>query len=708
MLLIKNTVGIILSKVIYNNVVKSLSKERIESFKTKNRKIYKLISIKHRFNKINFEVPIINLSNYRLNYEERNQLKLGLDFSFVDRNKNTKKFLAASMESVAYMASSKVQSTELEEFHEFLRGYTDIFSKNIFATIHYTYHHLKNLINDDNTVVVRGDKDSSVVIMNKDDYTLKLENMIEEGIDKGTYILSDDQTFKELKRFQEFLYRNFREFEHYDKMRPDHNQPARLYGTAKTHKFSNIQDINLQDLKFRPIIDQTGTYTYHASKVIAEYLKPLCQSDYRISDTQHFAYLAQNLPPLEEDEEDVSYDVDSLFTNIPIQDTIDYIVKEIYVKNKLKPICSKIIFTRLLKKLAMESTFIFNKKFYKQVNGCSMGGPLSVTFSDIFMNKMEQDIVAPLDPIFYRRYVDDIFVRRKLHCNDILFQRLNDYHPNIKLSIETNPTKFLDTKLILNSVRAYDTLVYRKSSKLPTPWTSKVPKRYKRNNILGDLHRSRRISSNFQQEVEVIREKYKKAGFPIRFIDSVIRQFESRIETDTTNQEEESFIIPPYLFEENTSKPFILLELPFCESNELKSKTFLKKFHKFTNSNFSIAVKWKTKQVRSFFPLKDKNPHPSCKIYEGECLCGMNYIGQTKRNVEIRWAEHNNPKHNSEPAKHLTKYIDHMFNWKILCNASSNVGLRKNLEASYIALLRPRLNEQKDFERLILFRNGIT
>ena len=89
----------------------------------------------------------------------------------------------------------------MEEFHEFLRGYTDIFSKNIFATKDYTYQHLKNLINDDNTVVVRGDKDSSVVIMNKDDYTLKVESMIEEGINKGTYILSDDQTFKELKRF---------------------------------------------------------------------------------------------------------------------------------------------------------------------------------------------------------------------------------------------------------------------------------------------------------------------------------------------------------------------------------------------------------------------------------------------------------------------------------------------------------------------------
>ena len=208
--------------------------------------------------------------------------------------------------------------------------------------------------------------------------------------------------------------------------------------------------------------------------------------------------------------------------------------------------------------------------------------------------------------------------------------------------------------------------------------------------------------------VEVICGKYKKAGFPIKYINCVIRQFQTQMDNEITNLGEESFIIPPYLFEENTSKPFILLELPFCESNELKSKTFLKKFHKFTDSNFSIAIKWKTKQVKSFFPLKDKNPHPSCKIYEGECKCGMNYIGQTKRNVEIRWAEHNNPSLNSEPAKHLTRYSDHMFSWKILCNASSSAGLRKNLEASFIALLRPTLNEQKDFERLILFRNGVT
>ena len=38
-----------------------------------------------------------------------------------------------------------------------------------------------------------------------------------------------------------------------------------------------------------------------------------------------------------------------------------------------------------------------------------MGGPLSVTVSDIFIIKMENDIVIPKKPIFYRRFVDDIY-----------------------------------------------------------------------------------------------------------------------------------------------------------------------------------------------------------------------------------------------------------------------------------------------------------
>ena len=53
------------------------------------------------------------------------------------------------------------------------------------------------------------------------------------------------------------------------------NQPVKLYGTAKTHKFNNIQKIHKENLKFRPIIDQTGTYSYNAAQVISQYLKPV-------------------------------------------------------------------------------------------------------------------------------------------------------------------------------------------------------------------------------------------------------------------------------------------------------------------------------------------------------------------------------------------------------------------------------------------------
>ena len=47
-----------------------------------------------------------------------------------------------------------------------------------------------------------------------------------------------------------------------------------------------------------------------------------------------------------------------------------------------------------------------------------MGGPISVVFADIYMCKMEDDVVAPLKQIFYKRYVDDIYVRRNKNTAD--------------------------------------------------------------------------------------------------------------------------------------------------------------------------------------------------------------------------------------------------------------------------------------------------
>ena len=93
--------------------------------------------------------------------------------------------------------------------------------------------------------------------------------------------------------------------------------------------------MNVDNLKFRPIIiSQIGTYMYNAVKVIAEYLKPLCSNYYKIPNTQEFASLIKDQLPLNDDEEYVSYDVDSLFTNIPVAETIEHIIHQIYIEKQ--------------------------------------------------------------------------------------------------------------------------------------------------------------------------------------------------------------------------------------------------------------------------------------------------------------------------------------------------------------------------------------
>ena len=62
---------------------------------------------------------------------------------------------------------------------------------------------------------------------------------------------------------------------------------------------------------------------------LSDYLRPLYKNEYSINDTRKFPSMLSSIPPLQDDEEDVSYDVESLLTNIPIQETINYINEQI-------------------------------------------------------------------------------------------------------------------------------------------------------------------------------------------------------------------------------------------------------------------------------------------------------------------------------------------------------------------------------------------
>ena len=79
-----------------------------------------------------------------------------------------------NLEAIVSQASPFVDLTKLDDFHEFLQAYTDMFTKNIHSTKDYTYKDLKNLIENKDLVVISRDKDSCVVILKRRDYDKKL------------------------------------------------------------------------------------------------------------------------------------------------------------------------------------------------------------------------------------------------------------------------------------------------------------------------------------------------------------------------------------------------------------------------------------------------------------------------------------------------------------------------------------------------------
>ena len=243
-----------------------LSTERRNSLKTKNKKINHLLAKGNRSRRDGeYCVPIINLT---------------------DQSKYVKVNLATEFESLVHRVGNTVEQEELEDFHHFLRTSTNIFTKNIYNTPDNTWKSLRGLSENPNITVLRGDKDSTVVIIPREVYISKLETMIEEGISQGKYETTTDCTLSDLKSFQDFLYRNFSKnpsttLDH-TQIRPVSNQPARLYATAKTHKFEDHKLITTENLKLRPIISTCGTYFYERAKALAKYLTPLAENHHTI------------------------------------------------------------------------------------------------------------------------------------------------------------------------------------------------------------------------------------------------------------------------------------------------------------------------------------------------------------------------------------------------------------------------------------------
>ena len=142
---------------------------------------------------------------------------------------------------------------------------------------------------------------------------------------------------------------------------------------------------------------------------------------------------------------------------------------------------------------------------------------------------------------------------------------------------------------------SFDSNVAVKESKIPNHWSSAVPKEYERNAILADLHRTHKISSNFELEKQRIKKTYLSVNFLYNFIQSAFNSYQKKCES----------LIPNWLFEEKHRKT-TYIRIPFCQSNEYYAFKFIRKMESFTKEKYSFLIIWKTKNIRSLFNLKNK------------------------------------------------------------------------------------------------------
>ena len=98
------------------------------------------------------------------------------------------------------------------------------------------------------------------------------------------------------------------------------------------------------------------------------------------------------------------------------------------------------------------------------------------------------------------------------------------------------------------------------------------------------------MASTFTEEIPTIKRKFLNADYPLRIVNSAIKQSNEKNNGNTQND----YIISPDFFD----ILLVLAEILHCPRNETLSKRFIKKLNELNNNSYEIRIKWITKKVK--------------------------------------------------------------------------------------------------------------
>ena len=323
-----------------------------------------------------------------------------------------------------------------------------------------------------------------------------------------------------------------------------------------------------------------------------------------------------------------SLDIESLFTNIPLNEVIAICIDDLFCDTYTIQNLDRNDMRERLTLPAYESFFIFDQVMYKQIAGVAMSSPLGPILANAFFEKQWLSKCPPdFLPKVFKRYVDDIFEMFlcQSHLKDFV-NYMNTKDPNIKFTSEFEQNdffSFLDVK-ITRSNNQLITSVFREAtfSGVFTNFKSFMTVTYKFGLVYTLLHRSFSICSSyekFHEEIVLLKEVFKKNEYPQFFIDKYIKKYLNKL-----------FVPKRIIY--TVDKKQVLLVLSFLGPLSFEIRSRSQKCLKSYIPYCSLKVVYQSKsRISNLFHFNDvvNTKLSSHIVYKFMCsCCNATYYGQ--------------------------------------------------------------------------------
>jgi len=510
----------------------------------------------------------------------------------------------------------------------------------------------KFLKNNPEIFVTKADKGQVTVVMDRNVY-----------VDKMTQMLEDTETYKPIKTNPlpkinsklNNLIKGWYDSKAIDEWRykclkcTNGNLP-RCYGLPKIHK---------REVPLRIVVSSVGSPLFEVAKFLHNILNiSIKKPTSHVKDSWSFVGHIKEKSILP-DEILVSFDVTSLFTNLP---------KELIlrgIENRWQDIekNTKLVLPQFLNAIDLllsSACFSYNDKYYSQIYGSPMGSPLSPILADIVLDDLETWCLQKLDFSIhtYYRYVDDIFMiipaTKLLSVLDVF----NNYHPRLKFTYEVE---------VNNNLNFLDVSVIRMNGKLITNWFRKPtfsgryinfhsnhPLQYKLNSITNLVDHAILLSNErfHDSNLTIVKNILINNGYPIKLIN---RQINNRCKYIAHNRNGGNN-------NDNMNNKNGTLLIPYAGKVSYDIKRIL---NNVLDVRFTIPRRLDTLIKKGKDSLKDSQLTEV--VYKLNCKdCDKAYVGQTKRHVGTRIKEHFNNIKSTSNYSVVTNHrlsFNHDFEW---------------------------------------------